>query len=239
MAVGTARMIGYELPINFRMPYLSLSVTEFWKRWHITLSEWLRDYLYIPLGGNRRGPARAQLNLLVTMLLGGLWHGASWTFVLWGALHGIALIVHKSWTRAGLRMPMPLAWVTTLTFILATWIPFRATSLVDAGTILSKMCFIDSVGASWSPVSLWISLAACVVGHAIGSLVIADHADWARRRAVLLHAFGMAVDSNPISGRYLWWRTATVAGVYVLALWAATVALFAPLNSSPFIYFQF
>ena len=91
MAIGVAKMIGYDLPENFNMPYLSASITEFWRRWHMTLSSWLKDYLYIPLGGNRKGRARTYINLMLTMLLGGLWHGASWNFVLWGGAHGLAL----------------------------------------------------------------------------------------------------------------------------------------------------
>src|SRR5262249_54545146 len=95
MAIGTAKMIGYDLPENFNMPYAAASIAEFWRRWHMTLSAWLRDYLYIPLGGNRNGVGRTYLNLLLTMLLGGLWHGANWNFVLWGALHGCALAAHR------------------------------------------------------------------------------------------------------------------------------------------------
>ena len=103
MAIGTARMIGYDLPENFNMPYLSTNITEFWRRWHMTLSTWLRDYLYIPLGGNRHGVLMTYRNLFLTMLLGGLWHGANWTFVIWGGLHGCALAVHKVWAKSPLR----------------------------------------------------------------------------------------------------------------------------------------
>ncbi|NOY91565.1 MAG: MBOAT family protein [Deltaproteobacteria bacterium] len=99
IARGAGRMLGFELPENFRLPYLSASPTEFWRRWHITLSRWLRDYLYIPLGGNRHGEGRRMLNLVITMALGGLWHGASFTFVVWGLLHGFALLLHRAWVR--------------------------------------------------------------------------------------------------------------------------------------------
>ena len=95
MAIGLSSIMGFDLGINFNYPYRSLNVTEFWHRWHITLSTWLRDYVYIPLGGNRKGKVRQHFNLMVTMLLGGLWHGAAWTFVVWGAGHGIALCIHK------------------------------------------------------------------------------------------------------------------------------------------------
>jgi D-alanyl-lipoteichoic acid acyltransferase DltB (MBOAT superfamily) len=97
MAVGLARMFGFELPVNFYSPYKASSIIDFWRRWHITLSRFLRDYLYIPLGGNRRGPLRRYLNLAVVMLLGGLWHGANWTFVIWGGVHGLMLAVNHGW----------------------------------------------------------------------------------------------------------------------------------------------
>src|SRR5262249_53726183 len=129
MAIGTAKMIGYDLPENFNMPYLSRSVAEFWRRWHMTLSFWLRDYLYVPLGGNRRGPTRTYLNLLATMALGGLWHGASWNFVGWGIAHGAALAIHRIYSRAdsGLpRLPTVLAWPATMLFVALCWVPFRA-----------------------------------------------------------------------------------------------------------------
>src|SRR5205814_5433706 len=99
IAIGISRIIGFDLPENFNMPYIATSITEFWRRWHITLSQWLRDYLYIPLGGNRKGRRRTYINLTVTMLLGGLWHGAAWTFVVWGLLHGAGLAAHKLWTE--------------------------------------------------------------------------------------------------------------------------------------------
>jgi D-alanyl-lipoteichoic acid acyltransferase DltB (MBOAT superfamily) len=130
MAIGLALMFGVRLPLNFDSPYKATSLIDFWRRWHMTLSRFLRDYLYIPLGGNRRGPARRYANLAVTMLLGGLWHGAGWTFVAWGGLHGIGLIVNHAW-RAGApsrraAIPSGLAWGLTLGFVVLTWVPFRA-----------------------------------------------------------------------------------------------------------------
>ena len=100
MAIGTAKMLGFELPVNFNLPYIATNISDFWRRWHISLSSWLRDYLYISLGGNRKGEARTYLNLLITMALGGLWHGASWNFVLWGVWHGLGLIIVRLWQRA-------------------------------------------------------------------------------------------------------------------------------------------
>ena len=99
MAIGLGRMFGIKLPMNFNSPYKALSVIDFWRRWHMTLSRFLRDYLYIPLGGNRKGPTRRQMNLFLTMLLGGLWHGAGWTFVMWGGLHGLYLMINHAWRQ--------------------------------------------------------------------------------------------------------------------------------------------
>src|SRR6202022_4266575 len=106
-------LFGIHLPVNFASPYKSMSIVEFWRRWHITLSRFLRNYVYIPLGGNRKGPARRYGNLLVTMGLGGLWHGAGWTFLAWGLLHGAYLVINHLWSRLGRPLPPPLAWLVT------------------------------------------------------------------------------------------------------------------------------
>ncbi|WP_282036916.1 MBOAT family O-acyltransferase [Saccharicrinis aurantiacus] len=133
IAIGVALLLGFRLPQNFNAPYKSTSVTEFWHRWHISLSSWLRDYLYIPLGGNRKGKFRQGLNLMITMLLGGLWHGAGWMFVIWGALHGFALLIDKVLLRIshnlGFRFPKILGRVFTFHFITLTWIVFRSSDI--------------------------------------------------------------------------------------------------------------
>jgi alginate O-acetyltransferase complex protein AlgI len=146
MAIGIARCFGIRFPENFNSPYKAGSIIEFWRRWHITLSRFLRDYLYISLGGNRRGPARRYANLLLTMLLGGLWHGAAWTFVVWGALHGLALAANHGWNTlriaAVLRgRPWWRAFAFLLTFLLVVvaWVFFRAPDLATAGRVLAGM----------------------------------------------------------------------------------------------------
>ena len=113
MAIGLGLMFGLRLPMNFDAPYRAVSVRDFWRRWHMTLSRFLRDYLYIPLGGSRCGPVRQAVNVVATMLLGGLWHGAAWTFVVWGGLHGLALAVNHVWEQRGLRLPAPVAWMSS------------------------------------------------------------------------------------------------------------------------------
>lgn len=133
MAIGLGLVFGIRLPINFRSPYRSLSIVDFWRRWHISLSRFLRDYLYIPLGGSRHGAFRQYGNLLITMLLGGLWHGAGWQFVLWGGLHGALLCLNHGWLRlSSRRLPIPLAWLLTMLVVMLAWIPFRAVDLGHA-----------------------------------------------------------------------------------------------------------
>jgi D-alanyl-lipoteichoic acid acyltransferase DltB (MBOAT superfamily) len=133
IAIGLALLLGFKLPKNFNSPYKAGSLVDFWRRWHMSLSFWLRDYLYIPLGGNRKGTFRTGLNLLITMFLGGLWHGANLRFVIWGTLHGLGLIVNKMFTalfkRLSISFPKPLGWIITFHFVVVTWMIFRANSL--------------------------------------------------------------------------------------------------------------
>jgi D-alanyl-lipoteichoic acid acyltransferase DltB (MBOAT superfamily) len=143
MALGLGLVFGFVLPANFDMPYRASSIRDFWRRWHMTLSRFLRDYLYIPLGGSRRGALRQAAAIFVTMLLGGLWHGAAWTFVAWGALHGAALAVNHAWRRAGLAMHPLFGWSLTMLVVGAGWALFRATSFDGAWQIWTAM-----IGAS-------------------------------------------------------------------------------------------
>lgn len=155
MALGIALFFNIRLPQNFNSPYKADSIIDFWRRWHMTLSRFLRDYLYIPLGGNRKGPTRRYVNLLITMLLGGLWHGAAWTFVLWGALHGVALVVNHLWRGLGFRMPRPLGMVVTFVFVVVTWVFFRAESIDQAMVIIEGMFDFTYMGV-WDTESTWL-----------------------------------------------------------------------------------
>lgn len=146
MAVGLSLMLNIRLPLNFNSPYKARNIIDFWKRWHISLSTFLRDYLYIPLGGNRRGRVRRYINLFATMLIGGLWHGASWTFVAWGALHGIYLMINHAWQTLRQRIPFPkgrvestLAWLVTFLAVVVAWVFFRAATFESAARILAGM----------------------------------------------------------------------------------------------------
>ena len=152
MAIGLARLFGVQLPLNFASPYKAASIGEFWRRWHMTLSRFLRDYLYIPLGGNRRGSLRRYVNLLVTMVLGGLWHGAGWPFVVWGALHGVYLVIHQAWRRlveaTGLRaFPGSRALAVALTFmaVVVAWVFFRAPDVDTALAVLGGMAGVNGL----------------------------------------------------------------------------------------------
>ncbi|MFT5852390.1 MAG: alginate O-acetyltransferase complex protein AlgI [Colwellia sp.] len=154
MALGLARMFGIKLPENFNSPYKARNIIDFWRRWHITLSRFLRDYLYIALGGNRKGPARRYINLFITMLLGGIWHGAGWNFVIWGALHGSYLMINHGWrairshyfsSEVGV-IESALAWFITFLAVMLAWVFFRAETLPGALSMLSMMAGIETKG---------------------------------------------------------------------------------------------
>jgi alginate O-acetyltransferase complex protein AlgI len=167
MAIGLALLFGFILPLNFNAPYRAASVREFWHRWHMTLSRFLRDYLYIPLGGSRHGTARMIFALMATMLLGGLWHGAAWTFVVWGGLHGLALVVQRAWDRTGIVLPRAIGWVLTMLVVFFAWVMFRAESFASAWALWAGMLGAGEGGLGFAlelPENLWlIALGAAVV----------------------------------------------------------------------------
>lgn len=154
MAIGAALLFGINLPINFNSPYKALNVQDFWRRWHITLSRWLRNYVYIPLGGNRAGDMRTLANIFLTFLIGGIWHGAGWTFVLWGALHGAGLVIHRLWLKTGLRLPRFFSWLLTFLFVTVAWVFFRAETFADAERILKGMFMGNGVFVTEKFISL-------------------------------------------------------------------------------------
>lgn len=175
MAIGTGKMLGFDLPKNFNMPYLSQNVTEFWRRWHISLSTWIRNYIYIPLGGNRKGKIRQNLNLLIAMTLCGLWHGATINFILWGFLHGVALLVHKQFLRikksennTTCNNPVLkfISILCTFIFISLTWVLFRAENISEALLIYKRM-FTFAVGLNqpyfWSFIVMAVTLITSIV----------------------------------------------------------------------------
>ncbi len=145
MAIGIALLFNIKLPINFNSPYKALSIQDFWRRWHITLSRFLRDYIYIPLGGSKISSFRTYSNLMATFIIGGFWHGAGWTFIFWGFLHGLALVIHRLWQTLGFKMWTWLAWLITFNFVNIAWVFFRAKEWDDALRILSSMFSLDNI----------------------------------------------------------------------------------------------
>ena len=151
IAAGSARLLGLRMPVNFDSPYRSLSITEFWKRWHITLTSFLRECLYFPLGGSRKGPGRACLNILIVFLVSGLWHGAGWTFLIWGGLHGLGQIIERVWGPERDKLPRVLRWGLTFAFVNAAWVFFRAPGVSQALTLLRT-----AVTADFRPPADWL-----------------------------------------------------------------------------------
>jgi D-alanyl-lipoteichoic acid acyltransferase DltB (MBOAT superfamily) len=221
---GAAKVLGFDLMLNFNLPYVATNVREFWRRWHISLSSWLRDYLYISLGGNRRGPGRTRLNLLLTMLLGGLWHGAAWNFVLWGGWHGLGLLAHRWWggrrAAAGSQPGQPAtaagrvaAWLFTMLFVFYGWLLFRANSF--------DLIVAHTAALANSACPVWI-----------GSYLI-----------------NVLVFTLPLVAVQIWQaKTGNLLAPLTLPPWAryglqgallGCILLFWEKDSTPFIYFQF
>ena len=222
-AIGAALCLGFAIQDNFRFPYAAIGFSDFWRRWHISLSSWLRDYLYISLGGNRKGKARTLINLMITMLLGGLWHGAAWTFVVWGGLHGLYLVLErflKQWFGAGAlwrRLPVRLllAGITYLC-VCVTWVFFRAQSFTAAGHMLAGMA---GIGAAHSGRMVKMTEVAMVLG--LTGLMLGVH--WGLRDSSI----------EAVAGRVPWWGRALV----LAAMLAAIVTMSG--DDRAFIYFQF
>lgn len=148
MAIGLGLLFNIQIPINFNSPYKSSNIQEFWRRWHITLSRFLRDYLYIPLGGSHRGESTTWVNLVITFLLGGIWHGAGWTFIVWGLLHGFGIVAYRIWDKKGFKLPSIAAVIITFLFVNFTWVFFRAENMEVATAIISKMLFLNQNGGA-------------------------------------------------------------------------------------------
>jgi len=224
MAIGSARMMGFRFMENFQMPYSSVTITEFWRRWHISLSTWLRDFLYIPLGGNRKGISRMYINIMITMFLGGLWHGASWNFVFWGGLHGAALAIHKGWmaldplARFKGRVIFDEVWslssrLLTLGVVLLGWIFFRAESWGVATQYLTRLLSWSHDGTRLISPYILPAVAAVLLVH----LFVNKDRQWA-----------VEIPLRPVWSR-----------IVAYACLAFLLTCFAATDSAPFIYFQF
>ncbi len=228
IAVGLGRLMGVELMQNFRAPYAASGPRDLWRRWHISLSTWLRDYLYIPLGGNRGGRWKVQRNLMLTMLLGGLWHGAAWHFVAWGAFHGGLLVLARieALARAAGRIPMILRRLVFFHVVCVGWVLFRAATLADARTVLMRV--VDPT--QWT-MQAWLALVH--QSDALGYVRVVS--------GVVLAVIGLqmvtAVDTESVVRRL--WKTPWVMRLYVVVALLYSAMLLAPEKPPPFIYFQF
>jgi D-alanyl-lipoteichoic acid acyltransferase DltB (MBOAT superfamily) len=217
IARGLARTLGFDVTANFNLPYFAADLRDFWRRWHISLSCWLRDYLYIGLGGNRKGTARTSFNVLVTMLLGGLWHGAAWNYVFWGGWHGLGLLVNRWWQQRSPAVARPLpTWLcmsTTFLFVLYGWLIFRAGSLRHVCTMTAGLLSWTAPG--WLP-------------HYVVSLLITVV-------PLLLIEVWQHKTRNPVAPlRAPGWARASLEAVLLLG-----ILLFWEKKPLPFIYFQF
>ena len=193
MAIGLGALFGFRLPLNFDAPYRALNIRDFWRRWHITLSNFLRDYVYIPFGGNRGGLYRVSFTVMATMLLCGLWHGAGWTFVAWGALHGAAICLNRAWSMIGINLPKILAWLITMLFVIVGWVLFRAESFSDATEILRTMILFvpdSSIVESVGDVSIVIACALFAVAGPTNKTV-SEHPALLNRIYALVAGFGL------------------------------------------------
>lgn len=238
MAIGLAAMIGIRLPLNFNSPYKSGSIVEFWQRWHMTLSRFLRDYLYIPLGGNRRGAPRRVVNLMTTMLLGGLWHGAGMTFVAWGGMHGMFLVINHWWRSSGgegRRLPGPhTGKALTLFAVVVAWVLFRAENFEAAMSVFGGMVGANGFGTQATLLDMRMLLFVGVVGIAV--LILPDIHDVMGRYSPALDIRDWARTKIPA---WLGWRPsakwAVVSGGIAVVSFAAMLVRV----QQEFIYFQF
>jgi alginate O-acetyltransferase complex protein AlgI len=239
IAIGLARMFNIRFPLNFASPYKALTIQEFWHRWNMTLSRFLRDFLYIPLGGNRHGEPRRLLNLIVTMLLGGLWHGAAWRFLIWGGLHGLYLIVHQEWQRRAppwARLPSIPAQALTLLAVMLAWVPFRAPDLAATVAMLRGMAGLNgfAVPAPLMALVPWLGHVARAV-PVLPALGDARTLSLPDATACLMIGWFIVLclpNLHEASPRLRAWGLLSTGGFTVQALFFAGVA-------TPFLYFRF
>ena len=220
IAIGCALLLGLRFPQNFDAPYTATSIQSFWRRWHITLSSWLRDYLYIPLGGSSGSERRTERNLLLTMVIGGLWHGAAWTFVVWGAIHGAALVIERRWTTrrvAAGRVDQPwtpvVRWVVTFHVVCLAWVFFRSETLEQAASMLVGLVTRWGVGTLVKPMLVFVVVAMLAAQFVPTRFVEA--------------------------GEVAFSRTAPIVQGVALALGFLVIDALGPTGVAPFIYFQF
>jgi len=220
MAIGLGMMMGFKFMENFNHPYISRSITEFWQRWHISLSRWLKDYLYIPLGGNRKGKIRTYINLMITMVLGGLWHGANWTFVLWGAWHGAILAIERKLGFKNRKVPVFAGTVLTMLFVIIGWVMFRAESVGHAFSFYKAMIGLN--GFDISDALSWQ-----ITGVSITALI-----------AAYVLIFAVPIFEHKMGKKVIESKSA-LPHITIIALFVLGVIKLSAQSYSPFLYFQF
>lgn len=255
MAIGLAAMFGIRLPLNFLSPYKAVNIIHFWRRWHITLSRFLRDYLYIPLGGNRKGGARRYVNLLITMMLGGLWHGANWTFLIWGALHGVYLCINHAWQKfAPFTLPRVVSIAITLLAVMAAWVFFRAESAETALYVL--WCMTGKYGIALQDTGGWLAKCIGALGFEVQDVGISRNLRINEKWYILWLALALvffaptthelmkkklALDPGAVAAKLkdakLAWKPSTGWALGAAAMAGLSLLLLTKVNA--FIYFQF
>lgn len=237
MAVGLALLFGIALPVNFFSPYKATSIIDFWRRWHMTLSRFLREYLYIPLGGNRKGKARRWINLMLTMTIGGLWHGASWNFALWGGAHGLMLAINHAWRSTGIALPRAVAWAVTFIGVVFCWVLFRTQTIGAASSNFAGLLGINGVPIPSSYAALVGKLAPFIPGFYISGAGLFRPPDLVLVALCGLIALGMPNSEQLIRSResvlLSRWQGPAFCGVL------GTFGLMAIFHPVPFIYFRF
>jgi len=227
MAIGLMRMFGFRILENFNYPYIAKSVREFWRRWHISLSNWFRDYVYVPLGGNRAGARRAYANLVIVFLLCGLWHGASWPFVLWGAWHGMFLIVERAGLGRVLDRHRVVAHVYTLAAVMGGWVLFRCDTLVHARAYYRALAGFSPVDPAWHPIGEYVNgllVATLVAGVVFATPLAPRIAAWRERAMQWPRVRALAIGGD---------------SAWIGAVFVAASAMLAAGTYNPFIYFRF
>lgn len=216
MAIALGLMLNLRLPVNFNSPYQALSIIDFWRRWHMTLGTWVKSYLYIPMGGNRHGEFAKMRNLFVSMLIIGLWHGAGWTFIFWGGMHGLLLMINHQWRRTGIALPKPICWALTFFSVMLAWIFFRAENFAQALQIIHSMFDFQDIyiaAANWrvdkNAINVWSAIAG------LGILI------WLPNPIIMLRKF---------KANWIW---------FSITLIALLISMYQMNTYSEFLYFQF
>ena len=241
MAIGISKLFNIDLPINFNSPYKSLSIIDFWRRWHITLSSYLRDYLYIPLGGNKCSNLRWSFNIMIVMILGGIWHGAKITFPIWGALHGSFLLINHQWRKQKIRLPDHLSWFLTFFIVTIAWLPFRANDLIQLKIMFTALFGLDRITLpiflkDYIPVTPWISFDYVKIGTSYSIF-----------EAIILILLGIIIvkfspNSQELAYKFFSKTNSTKFDCFVIGMIIALFLFISILNftkTSPFLYYHF